>query len=425
VPDLSLEVPTRENGGISPDGSEVTYRLRDDVTWHDGQPVTSADVAFTLEAIVRGELLDEPGVDTGLIELITVVDEHTLTVRLTEPAPAVAGGLAPYVLPEHLLADSEVLALDGFWRAPVGSGPYRVDDFVPGTEAKLEPVDDPDAVSLDVVFSPDVQQARRLFDGAPRAVWLDPPVGPASDAESFDETPSIEWARFEFNHRQSHSTADPAVREALTLLTPTLGSLDPGPYGPSIEPRALDTTTAEAVLDAAGWRMGEDGVRTRDGEPLRVHVVAPPLLTAEGDRIEALLLEWEAVGFSVRFTIPGGVLYGSYYESPAFREDEWDVAWMELPMGMPADSAYLYRTGKGPTWERPYGLNFAGIMGIDETSDVARAIDEGSSVAWVGARMAIVLAHGVDGVGAETVPTHALLGAPAWRAAVDEGADGS
>src|SRR4030042_6508005 len=49
VPNLATEVPTEENGGVSADGKTYTFKLRDDVTWHDGEPFPLKDVAFTIE----------------------------------------------------------------------------------------------------------------------------------------------------------------------------------------------------------------------------------------------------------------------------------------------------------------------------------------------------------------------------------------
>ena len=53
VGELATDVPTLENGGVSEDGLTITYKLRDGVTWHDGEPVTSADVKATWEMIMN------------------------------------------------------------------------------------------------------------------------------------------------------------------------------------------------------------------------------------------------------------------------------------------------------------------------------------------------------------------------------------
>ncbi|HEV2037177.1 MAG TPA: ABC transporter substrate-binding protein, partial [Candidatus Eremiobacteraceae bacterium] len=51
VPELATEVPSQQNGGISKDGLTITYHLRHGVKWQDGQPFTSRDVIFTVNAV--------------------------------------------------------------------------------------------------------------------------------------------------------------------------------------------------------------------------------------------------------------------------------------------------------------------------------------------------------------------------------------
>ncbi|HEY0581570.1 MAG TPA: ABC transporter substrate-binding protein, partial [Chloroflexota bacterium] len=52
-PDLAADVPTVQNGGLSPDGLTITYKLRQGVKWADGQPFTADDVKFTYDAIMN------------------------------------------------------------------------------------------------------------------------------------------------------------------------------------------------------------------------------------------------------------------------------------------------------------------------------------------------------------------------------------
>src|SRR6266568_2314215 len=51
--ELAADVPSTQNGGISADGTTITYKLRPNITWHDGQPATSADVVYTWKAIMQ------------------------------------------------------------------------------------------------------------------------------------------------------------------------------------------------------------------------------------------------------------------------------------------------------------------------------------------------------------------------------------
>jgi len=81
VPILAAELPTRENGGLSPDGRSVTWKLKQGVTWHDGQPFTADDCVFTWE-YARDPAT--AAVTTGVYKDVTVtkLDSHTVRVMV-------------------------------------------------------------------------------------------------------------------------------------------------------------------------------------------------------------------------------------------------------------------------------------------------------------------------------------------------------
>lgn len=80
-PILAREVPTVENGGVSEDGLLVTWRLREGVTWSDGEPFTADDVVFTYEAASHAENSSVRAGAFASVEEIRAVDDHTVTVR--------------------------------------------------------------------------------------------------------------------------------------------------------------------------------------------------------------------------------------------------------------------------------------------------------------------------------------------------------
>ena len=81
VPNLAAEVPSQANGGISEDGLEWRINLRDDVTWHDGEPFTAEDVKFTLELIVNPDFRSWRTAGHTLVRDITVVSPTEITWR--------------------------------------------------------------------------------------------------------------------------------------------------------------------------------------------------------------------------------------------------------------------------------------------------------------------------------------------------------
>ncbi|MBV9174246.1 MAG: peptide ABC transporter substrate-binding protein [Chloroflexi bacterium] len=137
VPVLSAEIPSVENGGVARDGTSVTWKLKQGVTWHDGQQFTASDVAFTYR------YLSEPTTSAttlGYYQDVASVDAIAPdTVKITFKHPVAAWfnpftGLPGQILPEHVLKDAVGAAAKDapFNLKPIGTGPYKVTDFKPG-----------------------------------------------------------------------------------------------------------------------------------------------------------------------------------------------------------------------------------------------------------------------------------------------------
>ncbi|MBE9474233.1 MAG: peptide ABC transporter substrate-binding protein [Chloroflexi bacterium] len=122
-----------ESMGISQNGQNYNISLRENAVWHDGQPVTSEDVVFTVE-LLRSEDLPVPEDTRALWQNVEAeaLDENTLQFRLPEPYAPFLDYLTFGILPKHLLGDlSPAEIIDSqFNLQPVGSGPYRFDQFL-------------------------------------------------------------------------------------------------------------------------------------------------------------------------------------------------------------------------------------------------------------------------------------------------------
>ncbi len=105
VPDLIEEIPTVENGGISPDHLTYTYRLKRDARWHDGVPLTSADVAFTYRVIMDPAVNVESREGWDAIASVETPDERTVVFHLARTFPDFVSEIFfdESVLPEHIL----------------------------------------------------------------------------------------------------------------------------------------------------------------------------------------------------------------------------------------------------------------------------------------------------------------------------------
>ena len=149
IPVLITEVPTVENGRLADDFTSVTFTLKEGITWSDGTPLTSADLVFTLDWILDKGIevteneagTPEPVATNGAVgqaiyESIAsyeAADDYTVTVTFSQPNPTWSDGYTgagtSVVLPKHVLEGGGQQANDAFKSNPIGTGPYKVQEF--------------------------------------------------------------------------------------------------------------------------------------------------------------------------------------------------------------------------------------------------------------------------------------------------------
>jgi peptide/nickel transport system substrate-binding protein len=300
VGDLATAVPTTENGGISKDGKTYTYHLRRGVLWHDGAAFTSRDVAASWQAVMnpRNNTFEHEGYDR--VTRIETPDPYTVVVRLHERYPPfVSRFFAPLqegakpILPAHLLATQSNFNTGSLSSRPVGTGPYRFVSWERGDRIVLARFERyfkgrPRLSRIELRFIPDPQtiaselQAHRLdLIVVPQTSLLDTYRGVAGVVVA-----TAAWnsqAALILNAHKAPLDETP-VRRALALAVPyaqivadvTRGlytlprnSLPPTAIGyEQLPARRLDVARANALLEAAGWHRGADGIRSRNGERL-------------------------------------------------------------------------------------------------------------------------------------------------------------
>ena len=319
VPILAAELPSLKNGDVAADGRSVTWRLKRNVTWHDGKPFTADDVVFTWEYV------SDPATATASmgyyseVKRVERIDAHTVRVVFHEPTPLWARpfvGNIGLVIPRHQFdAYRGAKSRDAPANLkPVGTGPYRFVDFKPGdlVRGELNPhYHEPnrphfdaiemkgggDAVSaaravlqtgeFDYAWNMQVEDdvLKRLEQGGKgRAIFAH-----GSRVEHILCNFSDPWTEVD-GERSSAKTkhpslTDPAVREALNLLVDR-GSIQEFVYGRGgVATRnylnnparfrspntkwEFNVDKANQVLEAAGWKRGKDGVRAKDGRQLK------------------------------------------------------------------------------------------------------------------------------------------------------------
>jgi peptide/nickel transport system substrate-binding protein len=119
--------------GISQDGRDYNFSIRPDAVWHDGEPVTSDDVIFTIEMMQDDAIPLPPDIKEfwGQVKVLAI-NEKTIQFKLPEPFAPFMDYLTFGVLPRHLLegVDAQQLADAAFNLEPIGSGPYRFENLI-------------------------------------------------------------------------------------------------------------------------------------------------------------------------------------------------------------------------------------------------------------------------------------------------------
>jgi peptide/nickel transport system substrate-binding protein len=330
VPELATVVPTRANGGISPDGRTITYHLRRGVKWSDGVPFDADDVVFSIKT-VQNPATNEAGRDGwDLIDRVDEPDKSTVALHLKRPyASSVytffsSLGANPCVLPKHLLAGLSTINDAPYNALPVGIGPFRYVAWHRGDAVELEanPFYFRGLPKLQrIIFKivPDSNSVLTQLQSHELDLWMRIPASyydRVKTVAGVDEQrqPAFVYDHLDFN--LSHPVvADPVVRRALRYAIDResirlkvrhgLGILSENvfpPNHPDYHPIPLvpfDLARARTMLDEAGWTPGPDGVRVKNGVRLELVLVLASG-SPEGDAIVELIRQtWAQAGVAL------------------------------------------------------------------------------------------------------------------------------
>ncbi|MGB3188218.1 MAG: peptide ABC transporter substrate-binding protein [Limnoraphis sp.] len=144
IPFLAAEIPTVENGGIAKDGKSVTWKLKQNVKWADGELFTAEDVVFTYDFISNPNVASASLEYYSTIEKIEAIDDYTVKITFKDVNP---GWSVPFtgqngmILPEHIFAEYNGANIREAPanQKPIGTGPYQVVEFKPGDIIIYEP----------------------------------------------------------------------------------------------------------------------------------------------------------------------------------------------------------------------------------------------------------------------------------------------
>ena len=438
VPYLAAEIPTVGNGGVSKDLTSITWKLKEGLLWSDGSAVTSADLVFTADYC-----MDPEGGCAQLEKFDGVVSVEaidTLTTKVTfkeakpNPYGPFMGGQSP-VIQAAQFADCTGARAPGCTAenfGPIGTGPFVVTDFKPNDVIQMVANDNyrtagkPAFASLTFKGGGSAEASGRavMETGEYDYGWnlqLAPDVI-AKMAEGGKGTPISAFGalveRLEMNLTnpspdlppETRSTvaephpflSDQAVREALSMAIDRQELVDVG-YGDAGRPTCnlvpapalyasdntgcltQDIAGANAMLEAAGWVKGSDGIRAKNG--VRLSILYQTSTNAVRQDFQALIKDsWNQIGVETELrNLDASVFFGGDAGSPdTYQKFYADIEMYANVFDGTDPQAYLaaYRCGNEPKpssqWQGPNINRFcdpaydAMIDELARTGDLAR-----------------------------------------------------
>jgi peptide/nickel transport system substrate-binding protein len=320
----------------SRDSLSITFHIDPAARFHDGTPVTASDLRYSYR-ITKDTMLGSPVTPLiANIDSVTVVDSLTATFWYHKRSPTqffdAVYQLPP--LPEHVYGKVPVadLKTSDVTKNPVGTGRFRFAKWERGVRLELI------ADTANFLGRPKLDRVIFMLAQAPTSAaaallagqldfFIAFPIDQADRLDSSSVIRAVPYAQngygylamntFDRKSNRPHPIlSDIAVRRALSMsldrqamltnVFKTSGKVAHGPFptgatlsDTTLSPPAFDTTAAGAMLDAAGWRRGADGVRVKNGRPLAIEILVPASSLIRMRYAELIQAQLNRVGFRV------------------------------------------------------------------------------------------------------------------------------
>lgn len=297
---------------VSQDGLTYEFKLRDDVKFHDGTPLTAQDYAWTLNRAVQQQPMSTAGGSLQNFKSAEAVDDYTLRINMAMPNSALLDTLALSTWHQPLSQAYVEKMGDGYGRAPMGVGPYRFKEWVTGEKIVLER-------NPDFTWGPafthggpayiETIEFRMLPEYATQMAGLEAGevdfmaletkdaqrLRDAGSVTIFDTTEKgggtlllMNTAKPPFDDVKVRQAINQAIdRDVLVQViglgesSPSYGPITPATVGywPGVEEIGykFDLEAAKGLMAEAGYTANADGVLEKDGQPLAVTLQTFPV----------------------------------------------------------------------------------------------------------------------------------------------------
>ena len=412
-PDLTIGYDLATDTSVSEDGLTWTVTIRKDVQFTDGEPLTAGDVAFTYNTVKETSSVN----DFTLLDRAEALDDTTVVFHMTRPFSIWPYTMAAVgILPEHAY-DSRTYGTN-----PIGSGRYMLKQWDQGQQVILEANPDyygeaPKMKQVTILFMEEdaaflAAQAGQVDVAYTSATYSDQNIDgyelaayETVDNRGFNLPAVPEGTDEEGRQTGNDFTSDVRVRRAINLGidrqemidhvlngygSPAYSVCDQLPWYSEASEVAYDPKEAGKLLDEAGWRMGPDGVREKDGVKASLN-----LLFSTGDSVRQALVEdfadqmeelgiactTEGVGWDTAYdrALADPLLWGWGAHTPMelyniYHTEEKSGSARYSPYGNEAVDAYMDQALASGDLEESYALwqkaQWDGTTGVTQEGDV-------------------------------------------------------
>ena len=412
-PDLTIGYDLATDTSVSEDGLTWTVTIRGDVKFTDGEPLTAGDVAFTYNTVKETSSVN----DFTMLDRAEALDDTTVVFHMTRPFSIWPYTMAAVgILPEHAY-DSRTYGTN-----PIGSGRYMLKQWDQGQQVILEVNPDyygeaPKMKQVTILFMEEdaaflAAQAGQVDVAYTSATYSDQNIDgyelaayETVDNRGFNLPAVPEGTDEEGRQTGNDFTSDVRVRRAINLGidrqemidhvlngygSPAYSVCDQLPWYSEASEVAYDPKEAGKLLDEAGWRMGPDGVREKDGVKASLN-----LLFSTGDSVRQALVEdfadqmeelgiactTEGVGWDTAYdrALADPLLWGWGAHTPMelyniYHTEEKSGSARYSPYGNEAVDAYMDQALASGDLEESYALwqkaQWDGTTGVAQEGDV-------------------------------------------------------
>lgn len=405
---LEIKAQIAKTWDISEDGLELTFYLRDDVYFHDGEKLNADDVEFTYNVVLHDDYAGVRKEDLKFVDSVEAVDDHTFKIYMTKPDAALMFSVASSsfgIMPKHIFEDTAIAEIkehENSWD-PIGTGPYKFKEYTSGQRIVLEANEDyydgaPQIKTILEKVYQDSQVMLAAFENGDLDYFGNIPKDDVDrvketlkDIMKFKRTPALQYNYIGLKqthpifknktvrHAMMHALDRKIIIDTIFRGYGTMINSAGVPFQWSYSPKAklYDGGSAESIrlLEQAGWStVGDDGIRVNEsGDRFTFTLVTGSGSDERSNMLAMIKQQWKEVGIEMKIEeMETSVLFEKYLDAFNFEAYFW--GWN---LGLDPDCSSMFHSSSGRDEDgNPAGFNDVEIY----NEELDALLDQGRSI---------------------------------------------